>query len=231
MNQISSKPAAKHETKFVFSNSRAHLIIQWLGYRCLPDPEFPVGIVSSIYYDTRDWHFLREKINSDYLKTKVRVRWYADITSNKPEEYSFIELKQKIGATRRKIRLESDLSGRWLSTVNLDNQRLLDIPLTLRTKVQDIPMHMHPVFQISYKRWRFIESVTGTRLCIDQDICVPKVNHLIIPNTTPLCLRNAVFELKGQIRELPHSLQPLTILGCRKQSFSKYMHCYQQITT
>ena len=231
MNQIKHNEAAKHETKFVFNNSIAHLMIQWLSCRCYPDPEFPVGIVSSIYYDTRDWHFLREKINSDYLKTKVRVRWYSDITHKELDNYSFIELKQKIGVTRKKIRIKSDISGRWLSSVDLDSQKLLEIPSLLRTKVQDIPRHIYPVFQISYKRWRFIEHITGARLCVDQDISVPKVNKLIIPMTTPLCLKKGVFELKGKIRELPHMLHQLTALGCRKESFSKYSNCYQQVST
>lgn len=226
MNQIGPHEAPKHETKFVFSNTIAHLIIQWLSCRCYPDPEFPVGIVSSIYYDTRDWHFLREKINSDYLKTKVRVRWYTDIISQEPAGYSFIEVKQKIGATRKKIRIKSDISGKWLSCVDLDSRKLLEIPHVIGTRFQDIPKQIYPVFQIRYKRWRFIEPVTGTRLCIDQDIFVPKVNELIIAATTPLCLRYGVFELKGKIRELPDVLHQLTVLGCRKASFSKYSSCY-----
>lgn len=52
MNMTESFSASEHEIKFVLKNSSAHYIIQWLQTRCLPDPEFPAGIVSSIYYDT-----------------------------------------------------------------------------------------------------------------------------------------------------------------------------------
>jgi hypothetical protein len=42
-------------------------------------------------------------------------------------------------------------------------------------------------------------------------------------------LRQAVFELKGNTRELPHGLARLTALGARKSSFSKYAICYQAL--
>jgi len=218
--------SGNHETKFVFNNINSHLIIEWLTSRCRPDPEFPVGIVSSIYYDTRDWQFLREKINSDYLKTKIRVRWYADTKYDEQSEYSYIEVKQKVGAIRKKIRIKTDIPGRWLSQVDLHNEKLLKIPSYLRTKGVNIPMHIHPVFQISYKRWRFVELMTGTRLCVDCDISTPRVNELVFPYPTPFYLKQGVFELKGSIKVLPYVLHQLTDMGCRKNSFSKYSNCY-----
>jgi hypothetical protein len=226
MNYITPHNPGNHETKFVFNNTNSHLIVEWLSCSCQPDPEFPAGIVSSIYYDTRDWQFLREKINSDYLKTKVRVRWYSDINKNEPSEYSYIEVKQKVGAIRKKIRIKTDIPGRWLSQVDLHNEKLLQIPSYLRMKGVNIPMHIHPVFQISYKRWRFVELMTGTRLCVDCDISTPRVNELLVPNPSPFYLRQGVFELKGSIKVLPDVLHQLTDMGCRKESFSKYSNCY-----
>lgn len=69
----------EHELKFVFRNGFAREIVSWLEGRCLPDPEYPKGRVNSIYYDLRDHRLLDEKRNSDFLKTKVRLRWYADV--------------------------------------------------------------------------------------------------------------------------------------------------------
>jgi len=228
-NKTKPHPASQHETKFVINNSSVHLIIQWLRCRCLPDREFPAGIVSSIYYDTRDWRFLREKINSDYLKTKVRLRWYADIDSEEPEDKSYLEAKYKVGPKREKVRIKTDFSGKWLSRVGLDNRKLLHIPGFLRSMGVMVGSALCPAFKITYKRLRFVEPTTGARLSVDYDIRAPDVNRRMLPRTNPFGLRSAVFELKGPMRELPDVLGQLTALGCRKQSFSKYSTCYAKI--
>ena len=72
------------ETKYVFHRASAPKIICWLKGRVRPDKEYPAGIISSIYYDSRGWDFLNEKINSDYLKSKVRLRWYLDFETETP---------------------------------------------------------------------------------------------------------------------------------------------------
>lgn len=232
MNTISkpqAQSASEHESKFVFNDSSAHIMIRWLRCRCRPDRRFEAGIVSSIYYDTHQWRFLREKINSDYLKTKVRLRWYADIDSGEPEDESYIEAKYKTGSRRAKVRLQTGISGKWLSGVGLDNQKLLKVPLLLRNSGVIIREHLFPAFKITYKRRRFIEPVTGARLSIDYDICAPAVNRRMLSRQNQLPLPMAVFELKGAITELPDVLKQLTALGCRKESFSKYSVCYGSI--
>ena len=229
IDKARSYPASQHETKFVVSNSFVHLIIQWLRYRCLDDRKFPAGIVSSIYYDTPDWYHLSEKINSDYLKTKVRLRWYADIDTEEPEDESYLEAKYKIGSKRKKVRVKTDFSGKWLSQVALDNQKLLHIPGLLRPKGVMTRSALYPAFKITYKRLRFVEPTTGARLSVDYDIRAPQVNRQMLPRTNPFVLRSAVFELKGSMRDLPNVLGQLTALGCRKQSFSKYSACYAKI--
>ena len=43
------------------------------------DGAYSSNIVSSLYYDTRDRRGLYEKLNSDFLKLKVRLRWYTEL--------------------------------------------------------------------------------------------------------------------------------------------------------
>lgn len=229
MNKSLYDKESRHELKFIFNNSAAHIIARWLHCRCLPDPEFPAGIVSSIYYDTADWQFMGEKINSDYHKTKIRLRWYADIDTEEPGDESYIEAKFKIGSRRDKIRVKTGLAGNWLKRVNLENKKLLPIPHLLRSKGVIVAGRLVPVFKINYKRMRFIEPTTQARLSLDYDILSPCVNHRVMPQTNPFHLKNAVFELKGVLTELPDVLHQLTAIGCRKQSFSKYGFCYQKI--
>jgi hypothetical protein len=235
-NRAAYHSANEHETKFVCNNSIALSIIRWLQCRCQVDPEFPAGIVSSIYYDTRDWQFLREKVNSDYLKSKIRLRWYADIDDGEPGEVSYIEAKYKIGSRRQKIRIRTEFSGKWLCRVSLDNKKLFGIPHLLRSRGVAIADTLYPAFQISYKRYRFIDLVTGARLCLDYDIRVPSVNRQMLGRSNPFRISSAVFELKGPaiptkkpVAQLPDVLHQLTAMGCQKQSFSKYSNCYQKI--
>ena len=79
-NVPSSEPRGEsgsgYETKFVLDQCAEHIVRHWLSRVALPDPHYPANVVSSIYFDTHDWRYLNEKENSDFLKTKVRLRWY-----------------------------------------------------------------------------------------------------------------------------------------------------------
>ncbi len=68
----------ERELKFTLPQGRAPLVRSWLDRICRRDPEFPAAVVWTIYYDTPGLISLSEKINSDYLKRKIRVRWYSD---------------------------------------------------------------------------------------------------------------------------------------------------------
>ena len=221
---------AEHELKYAFNNTFAPILVNWLKLRCHPDPVFPSGVVSSIYYDTKDWGFLGEKLNSDYLKKKIRVRWYESLSGHEQGEKSFVEIKYKIGATRKKIRFESDFSGKQLAEINLADPKLMTVQNKAREKGVTITSSIYPAFQISYKRFRFLEPKTQTRICIDFDICAPKVNLQMLPCIKPFFLRSGVVEVKGSVTQLPDTLHQLTALGCRKQSFSKYSNCFAKLS-
>jgi len=218
-----------HETKYVIDNSASHIIMAWLKSRCWEDSYYAAGSVSSIYYDTPDWHFLREKINSDFLKQKIRVRWYSDIETEYPYDGSFLEAKFKTGSRRRKTRIRSDISGQWLARAPFHDQKWFQIIQPLREKGVPFPGPLFPAFQITYKRWRFIEPLSGARINLDCDIHMPRVNCQMVPLSNPFFLRKAVFEFKGDSQVLPQVLFQLTAMGCRNESFSKYMVCYKKI--
>lgn len=230
MKKELDKKKNEHEIKFVINNSKSHQAIEWLKRTCKTDPQFPMEIVSSIYYDTWTWRFLNEKLNSDYLKTKVRVRWYSDINNIKHSKYSFAEAKFKVGNQRKKVRVKTPHTGKWLSNTRLDDPKLLSIPSLLRSKGIVLNENIFPVYQITYKRMRFLEPFEGLRVCFDYDISAPRVNKYMFPGSYPFMLRVAVFEIKGGVSELPVTLHTLTDIGCRKASFSKYGICFQKIS-
>lgn len=220
----------EHESKFVLPNRRARILSSWLSKRCRPDPLFPVGIVSSIYFDTKDWRLLEEKLNSDHLKTKVRLRWYSDVQTGKNLPTTFLEIKYKIGSARKKLRINTTINSSEMLATRLEEPSLLQIPrLTLEHGVV-LPMTLHPAFQLNYIRHRFVDPLTGARLAVDSNIHISRVNNRMIQTCNPTCLQEAVFELKYKNSTLPDWLHQLTALGCRKSSFSKYSNCYCHLT-
>ncbi len=222
--------AVVHEIKYVIHNTRANDIAGWLDRYCSPDPEYPRGTVSSIYYDTMNWKYLNEKLNSYYLKTKVRLRWYSDIEYSKHDNVTFLEVKYKIGGRRDKIRVDTSFTGSELAAMPLENNELIHIINMFRTKGVIINDNLFPAFQISYKRLRYIDPYTGSRICFDYDISSPRSSRMMIPHIRSATLQTAVFEIKGAESELPVSLYPLTDMGLLKSSFSKYSACYHKLT-
>lgn len=218
-----------YETKLLSFRYRVQPVLWCLRLTCKPDPQFPTGVISSIYYDTRDWVFLREKINSDFQKTKFRIRWYSDTLGSNNRGVPYAEVKYKVGGLRHKTRTELPLSVAWLATVSLSDQELLKIPILLKKTGVFLDYDLFPTFQVTYQRHRFIEPITNARICLDFDICAPKINSLMLPRSNPVRLNVAVFELKGTVNTLPGSLYFLTEMGFKKESFSKYLACYQQI--
>jgi len=229
MLQQFKEQTGEHETKFVFPNNRAHVIISWLKKRTVADPLFAVGTVSSVYYDTRDWVYLNEKINSDYLKTKLRLRWYSDGDTGKLFAPVFLEVKLKTGSAREKIRFKIDRDSSELTAIMLNDPALLLLPKLAEKKGVYLQKTLYPTFQLNYQRYRFIDPMSGSRLCVDYNIHVSRVNPVMINRRNPVNLKDAVFELKEKTGELPDWLHQLTLLGCRRDAFSKYSNCYAQL--
>ena len=90
----------EYELKFVVPNHHLGPIFDFVNLSCRADGAHPAGIVSSIYYDSLRWDALNEKINSDYIKTKFRLRWYRDPGSGAYSDASFAESKHRIGCRR-----------------------------------------------------------------------------------------------------------------------------------
>lgn len=228
--QAPEPPLSDHELKFTIGNSRAQRIIAWLESVCRPDPEYPRATVSSIYFDTLRWHTLGDKLNSDYLKSKFRLRWYA-LPGRSPAagDPVFAEAKFRIGVIRHKLHVRAPYSADWIQNVALEAPPLRDFPRFLQTQGVPVRHDLFPAFVVSYQRRRYIDPVSGARLCMDSEIRAPRVNHALLPGAAPVRLEIAAVEVKGACAELPEHLHTLTDLGCRKTSFSKYAVCYQKM--
>lgn len=224
MGSLRSASDLTFELKFTIDGRNTTAVHRWINSICKVDQEFPTNVVNSIYYDTPQLDQLREKVNSDYLKTKFRLRWYE--TNGNIDERSFLEAKFRIGPRRRKIRLETDFSGSWLTHLPMHDQALQLIPQKLRQIGVTVPNLLRAVMHIRYTRNRFIERLTGARISLDSCITTQAVNKELIPSRNPLPLHTAVVEIKGEETEIPLTLRNLKELGGRKTAFSKYYACY-----
>jgi hypothetical protein len=221
--------ADERELKFTMPAGRVHLARQRLQRLCRRDPEFPSAIVWTIYYDTPALVSLGEKLNSDYLKRKIRVRWYSDL-AGRASGPVFVEAKMRVGTRRLKARARLPYPAEDVASWDLDDPRLQSAPLLLRADGILAQHGWQPMMQIRYRRDRFIEPLTNSRVSLDADISAAAVNPRFVPVADSSPIATAVLEVKGRGDELPVVLRPLLALGLHKRSFSKFLVLYAHMT-
>jgi len=217
------------ERKFTAPAERAEPALQLLRHFCAPDPKYPVGVVKSVYYDTRSLAAYEEKAHGQFLKTKVRARWYGEERPAQDRMPLFIEIKHRLGGGRRKLRKTVEVSRSWMEGVPLDDPALRSLLYDHTRDVgEPLPADLFPVICIAYRRYRFVCSFTGARVCLDVDIRAERVNPAILPGRACPSLGAAVFEIKdvGQV-DIPW-LDALHRAGFRSRSFSKYGECIRR---
>jgi hypothetical protein len=219
---LNDAPGDNCELKYTLPAGRVDLARRILDATCRPDDKYPCAYVSTIYYDTPQRTSLFEKANSDYLKLKVRLRWYTDLDGS-PSGLAFIEAKRRIGSTRDKVRLIAPYSADEIAGWDLQDARLRPLPLMLRTLGVNLQGIWQPAILIRYRRDRFVEPLSRTRVNLDSEIVAAAAAPGFVPAADPEPLGVGVLEVKGPGRELPLALGRLVPLGARKVSFSKFL--------
>lgn len=216
------------EVKYKIDQRNILDIEYWLDRVLIPDPAYPDSIVSSIYFDSYALKSYREKLDGDYLKTKYRIRWYE--TPDLAQSTNFItvaQIKRKYG----NLRMKESLSINPLCLHNnvIDSKKIADCQTHFNTMEYPPEEALFPIALIRYRRKRYLDQISGLRVCIDYDIEAPCFSaHISSPRTVQLY--NGVLELKGASEELPQILQPILRMGCRKTAYSKYSSCLQKLT-
>ena len=218
----------ERELKFVLPAGRAEAARSFLSTICAPDTEHPRAMVWTVYYDTPDSRSLGEKIDSDYLKMKLRVRWYGD-DHDRPSGPVFIEAKYRVGSRREKVRVKLDADAGDIASLALDAARFARFPRALAPAGVLAGPEWRPVLRLRYERSRFIERFTRTRVSLDRGIVAEAVNSRQLTSLNPGPLPIAVLEVKGREDTLPRPLTPLLHLGARQGSLSKYAAVYDHV--
>jgi hypothetical protein len=218
----------ERELKFVLPAARAPLALRRLQAICPADPKYPRATVWTVYYDTAGGRSLDEKINSDYLKTKLRVRWYGSV-DGVPSGPVFVEAKFRIGARREKVRVRLADDAAAIATLPLEDPRFGAFPGALAGVGVAAGPVWQPVLRLRYTRARFIEPLTASRVSLDYAITAEAVNRRRLSALNAGALPFAVLEVKGRETALPRPLLPLLHLGARQGSLSKYAAIYHHL--
>ena len=217
------------EQKFLFEASAKDLLMDWLEFRLVRDPEYYFGPIISLYYDTPALRFYGEVCNGDYLKTKVRLRWYqAVFPPQQPVANCFLEIKQKFGARRHKRRRPLALHPSCLSGDLFSHPAILASPEAAPELHVIAPGLLVPLLVVEYERFRFIDPHSGSRIALDTRITCSRANSGYLTPRAPVTLAAGVLEVKGALDSLPDCLRPMQ-RHLRKRSFSKYARCCERL--
>ena len=215
-----------HELKYVVPAAAAGSVEAWLAAVSGPERDRPPAYVFTVYFDTPGLALLDQKRNSDYLKIKVRIRWYGTL-DGRPGGAAYSEVKQRVGNRREKHRVRLGTDAAVLAKWPLADPRWMGLLAPLRAFAR-LPPRLLPTLALRYRRSRYIEATS--RLALDQQIPVTAAHPHLAAGHLPAWLPLGVFECKGPESELPARLGPIVRFGARRSSFSKYQACMQAVS-
>jgi SPX domain protein involved in polyphosphate accumulation len=221
----------EYEVKYVFWPSNRDYIKKQLDVLCKQDAEFAGNVVHSLYFDTLGWDFAMDKASSDYLKTKIRVRWYTSFDGTKGRSVRVLEVKNKIGSKRKKLRMELgdefselDHSGPTVAQTMRLNRLLQEV------SPEQLKFNLVPALYVTYRRHRFYEPFSDSRISLDTSIkCKGLANVYSNLSGRQFNLDKSVLEVKGAERNMPTILQNPLAGYVKKDAFSKYYESFQLI--
>jgi hypothetical protein len=214
----------RHEVKFIGSDREAPFAAASLEAVCAPDDEFPGNIVHTVYFDTPDLASYAEKANGDYLKTKLRLRWYARSAQRRQADggawTAWLEVKIRQGARGTKRRKVLHLPGPS-PLEGLD-------PEALGAIVQrHLGSSRRPTCWLSYSRTRLRGPDGLTRVSVDRDLRVEWVASWVPTRPSGVGPQVFVVEVKGPTAAVHPALSTLIVRHARKRSVSKYALCLE----
>ena len=203
-----------------------NVVLAMLERLCRRDKDHPSDFINSVYFDTPDLLLLGQKVDSDYHKNKLRLRWYGMPTMSAGSTPAYLEVKQKTGAQRSKTRKQLDVPVKLL----MPGKESLNELSALADHVGDLGWFpsaaLFPMIVIRYFRHRFTEPASGARIALDSRIQYTRVNSIFFPETPPRMLRHGVLEIKSDTGGIPPQLLPIKSRVNTRDSFSKYEECW-----
>jgi VTC domain len=234
------------EQKYFVRPQRQSLALALLRRTCRVEALHPADQVNSLYFDTPDLDQHERSLAGEYAKDKIRIRWYGeeynphhtdgmdgeDMPAQSvsadgaegPTVQVWLELKSRRGFASMKQRLPFDVPATALAFSAL-SRGIVPADLLMRTMAGFgfiARRRLVSVVAISYRRFRFVEPETGSRVSIDSHIRSSVIMPGIGRGERGLELPGAVVEVKGSLFDLPRSLHRLAEIGTSWTRYSKY---------
>ena len=214
----------RFERKFFILPKHIGFAYATLRQICRADSEYPEGQVNSLYFDTPDLEQYFRSDSGDFRKEKVRIRWYGQPGKHQEEVPVFLELKSREGFASSKQRRRLVVSTQHLELAHL-GAGIIDKAMLVNTLAEfgHFPSRpLQPIIMIYYRRYRFNEIMTGTRVSFDYNIVSSVVAPGLGYRERGLRLEGGVIEVKGPTLELPVTLRRIRLLDADWSRFSKY---------
>ncbi|MBN1124008.1 MAG: VTC domain-containing protein [Sedimentisphaerales bacterium] len=216
------------ERKFYLPSSAIPFATHLLIHCCPADRQYPRGTIHSVYYDTLDLEHFNDSVQGDHSRKKVRIRWYDDPQATSSADI-FVELKSKRGYAGTKYRKMFSVASQRLDLSAL-RDNMIPYPTLLQTisefgyRPQSL---LYPMVLISYRRLRFIDMLTGTRISLDWNIRSRLIGSQYDRREGWLSMEGGIIEIKGHSMDLPPRLQSIRSLGTDWSRYSKYAGCIE----
>jgi SPX domain protein involved in polyphosphate accumulation len=213
---ISSNNNYRFERKWVFNNNFLDVYNNLLKSKFFFKEAFPNRLVNSIYFDDFNYTSVKENLEGDNDKMKIRLRWYGKncyILKN-PK----LEIKIKKQFQNYKIIKKLDILNN-LNIKNLKNAKFISETVnSIYNKKKIIP-----VSTTHYNRFYFISSNNLIRSTLDKNLSVSRVNNnIFIP-----VFRNfnkIILELKYSGKYDDYVRKNINLISSRYSKNSKYIY-------
>ena len=216
------------EKKFVISADKRYRLERLMRDRIVPD-KYPRGTVCNLYFDTPDFLMIRNSIDAEIYKEKLRLRSYG-IPSD--DGRVFLELKKKYDGVvyKRRETMSYVEAKEYISArkAPMDTQIMREIDYVMNTYDG-----LAPAAFLSYEREAFVGALDPSlRITFDSDIIYRFDDvsleggiygrRLLLPDTY-------IMEIKV-LGAIPLWLvRELSACEIYKSSFSKYGTAYKQM--
>lgn len=212
------------ERKYVAPAAMKRWALELLALHAHPDPDYPEGVVESIYFDDAAFSCYWEKANGDALKSKLRLRWYP---GREPPPggriRAFLEIKERIGAARDKQHLGFETDWALLAGAPLHAPALAALAYRQAEAAGlRLSAGLVPTLAIRYHRRRFVCPVTQARLNLDSEIVSERSNGDLLAPGPRLASPRVVVEAKSASHRAWSWTEALERIGFSLSSFSKY---------
>lgn len=206
-----------HELKYLINFKQMLEIEARLQSFCAHDPNGEQGVyeVMSLYYDTPDLQFYRDKVEGEFSKKKIRLRVYRQ--KNSTWKNAALEIKRRDGHLVTKTRQK-------LNHLSIESEcKDLNVLLNQQNKL------LKPAATVFYQRKAWLSpEIHGLRFTFDQNLAVLSPDVFSAGTSFAFALPAKmqklpiVFEIKSYAGVPQAILQLLQKIAVPQISFSKY---------